>query len=67
LRLLLVAGPALFFAIGLAGFVIAGNFLAYPVSHAKLLILLIELVLAPSVAIMLGLLVAGPPMRVLRP
>jgi multisubunit Na+/H+ antiporter MnhB subunit len=67
LRLLLIAGPVLFFAIGLAGFAIAGNFLAYPVSHAKLLILLIELVLTPSVAIMLGLLVAGPPMRVLRP
>jgi multisubunit Na+/H+ antiporter MnhB subunit len=66
LRLLLVAGPALFLAVGLAGVVTAGGFLAYPTSYAKLLILLIELVLTPSVAVMLGLLVAGPPARILR-
>jgi multisubunit Na+/H+ antiporter MnhB subunit len=63
LRLFLVAGPALFFAVGLAGFAIADGFLAYPASYAKLTILLIELVLTPSVAVTLGLLVAGPPVR----
>ena len=31
LRLLLVAGPAVFFAVGLGGFAMAGAFLAYPV------------------------------------
>jgi len=34
LRLLLAAGPAVFFTIGLAGFAIAGSFLAYPASYA---------------------------------
>jgi multisubunit Na+/H+ antiporter MnhB subunit len=61
LRLVLVAGPAAFLSVGLAGFALAQGFLAYPVSYAKLLMLLIELVLAPSAAVTLGLLVAGPP------
>jgi multisubunit Na+/H+ antiporter MnhB subunit len=61
LRLLLVAGPAFFFIVGLAGFAISGGFLAYPGPYAKPIILLIELVLTPSVAVTLGLLVAGPP------
>ena len=34
LRLLLIAGPAVFLAIGLAGFVMVGAFLAYPVDYA---------------------------------
>jgi multisubunit Na+/H+ antiporter MnhB subunit len=63
LRLLLVAGPAVFLAIGLAGFAIAGSFLAYPASHAKLLILTIEIPVTLSIAAMLALLVAGPPER----
>jgi len=63
LRLLLVAGPAVFFAIGLAGFAIAGGFLAYPASYAKLLILTIEIPVTLSIAAMLALLVAGPPER----
>ncbi|MBV8122331.1 MAG: Na(+)/H(+) antiporter subunit B [Alphaproteobacteria bacterium] len=63
LRLLLVAGPAVFFAIGLAGFAIAGSFLAYPPSYAKLLILTIEIPVTLSIAAMLALLVAGPPER----
>jgi multisubunit Na+/H+ antiporter MnhB subunit len=63
LRLLLVAGPATFLAIGLAGFAIAGAFLAYPESHAKLLILTIEVPVTLSIATTLALLVAGPPER----
>ena len=63
LRLALIAGPALFFAIGLAGFAIAGGFLAYPESHAKLLILMIEVPVTLSIATTLALLVAGPPER----
>jgi multisubunit Na+/H+ antiporter MnhB subunit len=63
LRLALVAGPALFLAIGLAGFVIADAFLAYPETWAKPLIIVIEVALVLSIAATLGLLVAGPPER----
>ena len=63
LRLLLVAGPAVFFAIGLAGFAMAGAFLAYPEPYAKLLIVTIEVPLTLSIAATLALLVAGPPVR----
>jgi len=63
LRLLLIAGPAVFFAIGLAGFAIAGAFLAYPVDYAKLLIVTIEIPVTLSIAATLALLVAGPPER----
>ncbi len=63
LRLLLVAGPAVFVAVGLVGFAVAGAFLAYPVEYAKLLILVIEVPLTLSIAGMLALLVAGPPER----
>ena len=63
LRLALVVGPALFLAVGLAGFVIADAFLAYPVAWAKPLIIVIEVALMLSIAATLGLLVAGPPER----
>jgi multisubunit Na+/H+ antiporter MnhB subunit len=63
LRLVLVVGPAVFFAIGLAGFAIAGAFLAYPASYAKLLILIIEIPVTVSIAATLALLIAGPPGR----
>jgi len=63
LRLLLIIGPAVFVAIGLAGFAMAGAFLAYPINHAKLLILIIEVPVTLSIAAMLALLVAGPPER----
>ena len=63
LRLLLIAGPAVFFAIGLAGFAMAGAFLAYPVEYAKLLIVTIEIPVTLSIAATLALLVAGPPER----
>ena len=63
LRILLVAGPAVFFAIGLAGFAMAGAFLAYPAPYAKLLILAIEIPVTLSIAATLALSVAGPPER----
>jgi multisubunit Na+/H+ antiporter MnhB subunit len=66
LRLMLVAGPAVFLAIGLIGFSSAGAFLGYPESHAKLLIVIIEVPVTMSIAATLALLVAGPPERTLR-
>lgn len=63
LRLLLVAGPAAFLAIGLAGTASAGGFLAFPPDHAKLLIVTIEVALTLSIAATLGLLAAGAPAR----
>ena len=63
LRVVLVIGPAVFFAIGLAGFAIAGSFLGYPPSYAKQLILTIEIPLTLSIAAALALLIAGPPER----
>jgi multisubunit Na+/H+ antiporter MnhB subunit len=62
-RALLVAGPALFFAIGLAGVLAAGAFLAYPAGWAKPLILVIEVALTVFVAAALALLVVGPPVQ----
>jgi multisubunit Na+/H+ antiporter MnhB subunit len=61
LRLALVAGPAVFIAIGLAGFATAGNFLAYPAGFAKPLILVIEAFMTLTIAATLPMLVAGPP------
>ena len=63
LRILLVAGPAVFFAVGFAGWAMAGAFLAYPAPYAKLLILTIEIPVTLSIAATLALLVAGPPER----
>jgi multisubunit Na+/H+ antiporter MnhB subunit len=63
LRLALVGGPLVFVAIGLAGFGLAGDFLAYPEAWAKPLIIVIEVALVVSIAATLGLLVAGPPER----
>jgi multisubunit Na+/H+ antiporter MnhB subunit len=63
LRLLLVAGPAVFLAVGLAGFALAEGFLAYPEGYAKPLIIVIEIAKMLSVAATLGVLVMGPPER----
>ncbi len=63
LRLALVAGPVVFTAVGAAGVLIAGAFLAYPDGLAKPLIVLIEWALFPSLALTLALIVAGPPAR----
>jgi multisubunit Na+/H+ antiporter MnhB subunit len=62
-RLALVSGPVVFVAVGLAGVLTAGAFLAYPVPIAKPLILLIEVPMLLTIALALGLLVAGPPER----
>lgn len=62
-RFLLVVGSAVFLAIGLAGMQFADAFLGYPAGYAKPLILTIELVLTLSIAVALGLLIAGPPAR----
>ena len=63
LRLGLAAGLIVFIAIGIAGSVWAGAFLAYPDGLAKPLIVAIELALLPSLALTLGLLLAGAPQR----
>lgn len=60
LRLALVAGPAVFLAVGLAG-VAAGAFLSLPPDFAKALILTIEVALTLSIAVTLAALVVGPP------
>lgn len=67
LRLLLVIGPAIFLAIGLAGFVLANAFLAYPSGYAKPMIVAVEVALTLSIAIALGMLAAGPPERMRQP
>ena len=63
LRVALVAGPAVFIAVGAAGVATAGAFLAYPEGLAKPLIKLIEWALLPSLALILGLIMAGAPER----
>lgn len=63
LRLLLVLGPAAFLATALAGALLAGAPFAYPPTHAKTLILVVEFAMLVSVAATLTLLVSGPPER----
>lgn len=62
-RLVLIAGPAAFVVVGLAGLWLGEAFLAYPVDYAKPIILVIELVMMLTVAVTLALLLAGPPER----
>jgi multisubunit Na+/H+ antiporter MnhB subunit len=61
LRLAVAAGPVVFLVIGFAGFLSPGLFLAYPQGFAKPLIVVMELALTLSIAVILALLVAGPP------
>jgi multisubunit Na+/H+ antiporter MnhB subunit len=63
LRLVLVAGPAVFLAVGLCGLFFGDAFLAYPPAHAKALIIGIEVAMTLTVAATLSLLVAGAPER----
>jgi hypothetical protein len=63
LRLILIAGPAVFLIVGLGGLWLGAAFLAYPVAYAKPLIVAIEAAMTLTVATTLGLLVAGPPER----
>ena len=61
LRAVIVAGPVVFLLIGFLGFLMPGQFLAYPEGYAKPLIVVMELALALSIGVILGLLIAGPP------
>jgi multisubunit Na+/H+ antiporter MnhB subunit len=61
LRLLVVFGPVLFLVAGFAGFWMADGFLSYPPGAAKPIIVGVEAALALSIAVILGMLVAGPP------
>jgi multisubunit Na+/H+ antiporter MnhB subunit len=61
LRYFLIAGPLVFLVIGVAGFFLAGHFLAYPAGYGKPLIVVMEAALTLSIGVTLGLLVAGPP------
>jgi multisubunit Na+/H+ antiporter MnhB subunit len=61
LRLAIVTGPVVFLLIGFLGFLVPGQFLAYPDGYAKLLIVVMEIALTLSIAVILGLLIAGPP------
>jgi multisubunit Na+/H+ antiporter MnhB subunit len=63
-RALLIVGPVIFLAVGFAGSVVAGAFLAYPAGYAKPLIVLIEATVTLSIGVTLGLLAAGPPERI---
>jgi multisubunit Na+/H+ antiporter MnhB subunit len=63
LRLLVVLGPVVFLAAGIAGFWIADGFLSWPMDYAKLIIVGIEFALALSIAVILAMLVAGPSAR----
>lgn len=63
LRLALIAGPGLFLVIGLGGLCLGPAFLAYPPTYAKPIILGIEVAMTLTIAVTLGLLVAGAPER----
>jgi multisubunit Na+/H+ antiporter MnhB subunit len=63
LRLMLIAGPAVFLVVGLGGLWLGEAFLAYPVPYAKPLILAIEVAMTLTIAVTLGLLMAGAPER----
>ena len=60
LRLLVVFGPVVFLVAGFSGFWIAEGFLSYPPGFAKPTIVAVEAALALSIAVILGMLVAGP-------
>lgn len=63
LRLLLIAGPAVFLMVGLGGLWLGDAFLAYPVAYAKPIIVAIEVPMTLTIAVTLVLLMAGVPER----
>jgi multisubunit Na+/H+ antiporter MnhB subunit len=67
IRFILVAGPGLFLAVGLAGLLLGAAFLSYPPALAKPLILGIEVAMTLTIAATLGLLLAGAPERSAEP
>jgi multisubunit Na+/H+ antiporter MnhB subunit len=66
LRVVVIIGPAVFFAVGLGGLVAGDAFLAYPPAYAKPLILAVEVAMTLTIAVTLGLLMAGSPERGVR-
>jgi multisubunit Na+/H+ antiporter MnhB subunit len=62
-RIVLVAGAAVFLAVGLALLGFGDGFLAYPPAYAKPLIIGIEVAMTATVAVTLVLLIAGIPER----
>jgi len=62
-RLVLIAGPAVFLSVGLAGLWLGDGFLTYPAAYAKPLIVGIEVAMTLTIAATLGLLLAGAPER----
>lgn len=67
LRVALVAGPAVFIAVALAGFFIADGFLAFPARGTKAWIVFVETMVTVSIAATLAMLLAGPPEEAVRP
>ena len=63
LRVGIVVGPLVFIAIGVLGLFTAGALLAYPEAWAKPMIVVVEVALLPTLTLVLGLLLAGPPLR----
>jgi uncharacterized MnhB-related membrane protein len=63
LRFGVVIGPLVFIAIGVLGLFSAGALLAYPEGWAKPMIVVVEVALLPTLTLILGLLLAGPPLR----
>ena len=63
LRFGLVVGPLAFIGICVLGLVTAGALLAYPPDWAKPMIVVVEVALLPTLTLILGLLLAGPPLR----
>lgn len=66
LRLLVLAGPAAFLAVGIAGWFVADGFLTYPAGLEKAVIVAVEVAITLSIAVTLGLIVLGPPARGMR-
>lgn len=63
LRWSLIAGPAVFLVVGLAGLWIGDAFLAYPPAYAKPIIVAIEVPMTVTIAVTLVLLTCGVPER----
>lgn len=61
LRLLVLAGPFAFLAVGATGWFWADGFLTYPRGFEKAVIIAVEAAITVSVAVTLALLVLGPP------
>lgn len=61
LRALLLVGPVLFLAVGVAGWPLAGAFLGYPAGLEKPVIIAVEIASTISITVALVMLVLGPP------